>query len=106
MQHSVDRLTMDSPNVSKMIWSTTTSQKPLQDSENSSKLLIHDTGNKKENSPVKPELLDHLETSPNRSLTLTSLTTTPALPRARAQLPNRRSPPLLTCLQNLGKMEN
>src|SRR5882724_2288996 len=25
MQHSVDRLTMDSPNISKMIWSTTTS---------------------------------------------------------------------------------
>src|SRR5882724_1982069 len=108
MQHSIDRLTMDLPNISKMIWSTTTSQPPLQDSKNSSKLSMHDTGNKKENSLVKPKLLDLLETSPNRSLTLTGLTnspakvlpipsrriTTPALPRARAQLPNRRSPPL------------
>src|SRR5882724_3932256 len=120
MQHSIDRLTMDLPNVSKTIWSTTTSQPPLQDSENSSKLLMHDIGNKKENSPVKPELLDLLETSPNRSLTLTGLTislakvlpipsrttTTPALPRARAQLLNRRSPPLLTFLRNSGKTES
>ena len=107
-QHSIVRLTMDLPNVSKMIWSTTTSQPPLQDSENLSKLSMHDTGNEKENSPMKPELPDLLETSPNQSLTLTGLTTslekvlpipsrtttTPALPRARAQLLNRRSPPL------------
>src|SRR5882724_7240077 len=107
MQHSIDRLTMDSPNVSKMIWSTTPSQPPLQDSNNSSKLLMHDTGNEKEKSPGKPELLDLLETSLNRSLTLTSpttswakvspspnrTTTTLDLPRARAQLMNRRSPP-------------
>src|SRR5882724_6041454 len=120
MQHSIDRLTMDSPSISKMIWSTTTSQIPLQDSKNLSKLSTHDTGNKKENSPMKPELPDHLETSPNRSLTLTGLTTspakvlpipnrtttTPALPRARAQLLNRRSPPLPTFLQNSGKMES
>src|SRR5882724_7009428 len=112
MQHSVDRLTMDSPNVSKMIWSTTTSQTPSQDSKNLSKLLMHDTGNEKENSPANPKLPDHLETSPNRSLTLTGLTTslakvlpiprrrrtTSALPRARAQLLNRRSPPLPTFL--------
>src|SRR5882724_2887262 len=119
MQHSIDRLTMELPNISKMIWSTTTSQTPLQDSKNSSKLLTHDTGNKKENSPTKPELLDHLETSPNRSLTLTGpttslakvlpipsrRTTTLALLSARAQLMNRRNPPLLTFLRNLGKTE-
>src|SRR5882724_6877664 len=120
MQHSVVRLTMDSPNISKTIWSTTTSRTPLQDSENSSKLSMHDTGNEKENSPVKPKLPDLLETSPNRSLTLTGpttslaevlpipsrRTTTPALLRARAQLVNRRSPPLPTFLQNSGKMES
>src|SRR5882724_8043316 len=119
MQHSKDRHTMDSPNVSKMIWSTTTSRTPLQDSKNSSKLSMHDTGNEKENSPMKPEFLDLLETSPNRSLTLTGLTTSPAkvlpipsrrttlaLPKARAQLPNRRSPPFPTFLRNLGKMES
>src|SRR5882724_125072 len=106
MQHSIARLTMDSPNVSKMIWSTMKSQPPSQDSKNSSKLSMHDTGNEKENSPTKPKLLDLLETSPNRSQTPTSPTTSPAkvlpipnrrtttlaLPRARAQLPNRRSP--------------
>src|SRR5882724_4357864 len=120
MQHSVVRLTMDLPNISKTIWSTTTSQTPSQDSENSSKLLMHDTGNKKENSPVKPKLPDLLETSPNTSLTQTSLTTspakvlpipnrtttTPALPRARAPLLNRRSPPLPTFLRNSGKTES
>src|SRR5882724_10665285 len=120
MPHSIVRLTMDLPNVSKMIWSTTKSQTPLLDSENSSKLLMHDTGNEKENSPTKPELLDLLETSPNTSPTLTSLTTslakvlpipsrtttTPALPRARVPLLNRRSPPLPTFLQNLGKTES
>jgi len=79
-----------------------------------------DTRNEKENSPAKPELPDLLETSPNRSLTLTGpttslakvlpipsrTTTTPALPRARAQLPYRRSPPLPTFLQNSGKTES
>src|SRR5882724_5215639 len=81
---------------------------------------MHDTGNEKENSPEKPELPDLLDTSPNTSLTLTSLTTspakvlpipsrrttTPALPRARAPLPNRRSPPLPTFLRNSGKTES
>jgi len=81
---------------------------------------MHDTGNEKENSPMKPEFLDLLETSPNTSPTLTSPTTSPAkvlpilsrttttlaLPRARAPLPNRRSPPLPTFLQNSGKMES
>src|SRR5882724_3430771 len=117
---SIDRLTMDSPNISKTIWSTTTSQPPSQDSENLSKLSMHDTGNEKENSPMTPKLPDNLETSPNRSLTPTGqttspakvlpipsrTTTTPALPRARAQLPNKRSPPLPTFLQNSGKMES
>jgi len=74
MQHSVDRLTMDSPNVSRMIWSTMPSLLPSQDSENSSKLLTHDTGNKKEKSHTKPTFLEPPETSPNRSLTPTSLT--------------------------------
>src|SRR5882724_10728870 len=120
MQHSTDRLTMDPPNVSKMICSTTTSQTPSQDSENSSKLLMHDTRNEKENSPMKPELPDLLETSLNRSMTLTDpitslekvlpipsrRATTLALPMARAQLLNRRSPPILTFLQNSGKMES
>src|SRR5882724_10144812 len=117
MQHSKDRLTMDSLNVSKTIWSTTISQLPSQDSENSHKLSMHNTGNAKENSPAKPELPDLLETT---SPTLTSLITSPAkvlpipnrrttalaLPRARAQLPNRRSPPLLTFPRNSGKMES
>src|SRR5882724_11829266 len=107
MQHSIIRLTMDSPNVSKTIWSTMTSQTPSQDSENSSKLSTHNTGNEKENSPAKPELPDLLETSLNTSLTTSPAkvlpipcrrTETPALPRARAQLLNRRSPPLLTFL--------
>jgi len=71
-----------------------------------------DTGNTMENSPMKPELPDLLEISPKTSPTLTSpttspskvlpipsrRTTTPALPRARAPLPNRRSPPLPTFL--------
>src|SRR5882724_416402 len=112
MQHSINRLTTDSPNISKMIWSTTTIQPLSQDSENSSKLSTHNTGNEKESSPLKPELLALLKTSLNKGLTPTSLTTslakvlpspsrtttTLALPRARAQLPNRRSPPLLTFL--------
>src|SRR5882724_4841774 len=111
MPHSVVRLTMDLPNVSKTIWSTTTSQTPSQDSENLSKLSMHDTGNEKEKSPEKPKLLDLLETSLNTSpakvLPIPSRrTTTPALPRARAQLPDRRSPPLPTFLQNSGKTES
>src|SRR5882724_23283 len=120
MQHSINRLTMDSPNVLKTIWSTMTSQPPLQDSKNLSKLLMHDTGNEKENSPMKPELPDLLEISLNQILTLTGPTTSPvkvlpitsrrtttlALPRARVQLLNRRSPPLPTFLRNSGKMES
>src|SRR5882724_3329506 len=120
MPHSVNRLTTDLPNVSNTIWFTTPSQPPSQDSENSPKLSMQNTGNEKENSPMKPKLPDLLETSPNRSLTLTSPTTSPAkvlpipnrttttlsLPRARAQLLNRRSPLLLTFLRNSGKMES
>jgi len=81
---------------------------------------MHDTRNKKEKSPTKPKLLDLPETSPNTILTHPSLTTSPgkvlpspnrttttlALTGARAQLPNRTSPPLLTFIQNLGKMES
>ena len=102
-QHSADRLTMDSPNISKTTWSTTKSQTPFLVSRNSCKLSMHDTGNEKENYPMKPE------TSLNRSLTLTGLitslakvlpipnrtTTTLDLPRAKAQLQNRRIPLLL-----------
>ena len=118
-QHSVIRLTMDSPNVSKTIWSTTTSRTPLQDSENSSKLLMHDTGNDVGKFQMKLALPEPPETSPNTSLTHPSQTTssakvlsspnrrtTLALPRARAQLLNRRSAPLLTFLQNSGKTES
>jgi len=47
MQHSVIRLTTTSPNVSKTIWSTMKKLNTLMDSENSSKLLIHDTGMKR-----------------------------------------------------------
>src|SRR5882724_8558692 len=67
MPHSVVRLTTDSPNVSKTIWSTTKSRTPSLESKNSSKLSMHNTGNEKENSPAKPELLDLLETSLNKS---------------------------------------
>src|SRR5882672_8248541 len=113
MQHSIDRLTTDWPNVSKRIWSTTTSQTPSQDSANSSKLLMLDTGNVKENSPAKPTLPALLETSQTTNLIppnpITSLAnpspsrrTIPALPRARALLPTQRSP-LLTFPQNSGK---
>src|SRR5882724_497764 len=111
MQHSVIRLTMDSPNESKMIWSTSPSRTPSLDSKNSSKLSTHNTGNEKENSPTKPELPNLLETSLTTSLAKvlpipSRRATTPALPRARAQLLNRRSPPLLTFLRNSGKMES
>src|SRR5882724_3736025 len=78
MLHSVVRLTMDLPNASKTILSTMISQPPSQDSKNLSKLLMHDTGNEKEKSPVKPELLEPPEASPNRSPTPTSPTTSPA----------------------------
>src|SRR5882724_7170581 len=110
MPHSVNRLTTDLPNVSNTIWFTTPSQPPSQDSENSPKLSMQNTGNEKENSPMKPKLPDLLLTSPTTSpakvLPIPSRRTTiPALPRARTQLQNRRSPPLLTFLQNWGKME-
>src|SRR5882724_4208971 len=100
---------MDLPNVSKMIWSTMTSQTPFPASRNLFKLSMHNTGNDMEKYPMKPTLTDPLETSLNTSPThssqTTSLakvlysqnrTTTPALPRARAQLLDRRSPQLLT----------
>src|SRR5882672_9961371 len=105
-QHSADRLIMDWPNVSKMTWSTTTSQTPSQDSTDSFKLSMLNTGNEKENSPAKTPLPVLPETSqttnpilPNPITSLAnpspSRRTTPALPRARAPLPTQRSP-LLT----------
>jgi len=76
-----------------------------------------DTGNDAVKYPAKLVLLEPPETRPNRSLTLPSLTTSPAkvlhipsrttttqaLPRARAPLPNRRNPPLPTFPRNLEK---
>jgi len=117
-QHSIERLTMDSPNASKTSWSTTTSQTPFLVSRNSCKPSMHNTGNDVENFPKKHAHLEPPETSPYRSLTPPSLTTslakvlhslngtttTLALPRARVQLLNRRSPPLLTFPQNSGKI--
>src|SRR5882724_9889308 len=105
--HSMDRLTMDLPNESRMIWSTTTSQICYPVSGNSYKPLTHDTGNDAVKFPEKPEHLDLPETSLNTSLTLTSQTTnlakalhiqsrrtpTLALPRTRAP-PLIGSPPL------------
>jgi len=77
------------------------------------KLLIHDTGNNVGKFPMKSTLLEPLETSLNTSpahpIQTTSpekvlpspnrKTTTPALPRAKAQLLDR-SPPLPTFPQN------
>src|SRR5882724_8206072 len=118
-QHSADRLTMDLPNVSKVAWSTMRSQTPFLASGNSSKLSMLDTGNDVVKYPAKLVLPEHLETRPNRSLTLPSLTSpakvlrspsrrtiTQALPRARAPLLYRRSPPLLTFPRNSGKTES
>jgi len=60
---------------------------------------MHDTGDEKENSPMNPKLPDLLETSPAKVLPIPNTRTTIlALPRERAQLPNRRSPSLLTSL--------
>src|SRR5882724_4730471 len=109
-QNSTDRLMMDLPNTSKTTLSTIRSQTPFLVFGNSCKPLMHDTGNDAGKFPMKPTLLEPLETSPNRNMTHPSPTTSPAkvlpspnrttttlaLPRARAQLPNRRSPPLLT----------
>src|SRR5882724_9661011 len=69
---------MDSPNVSKMIWSTMKSQTLFPASGNSSKLSTLDTGNDVVKYPTKLTLPEPLETRPNRSLTLPSLTTSPA----------------------------
>src|SRR5882724_7368331 len=80
---------------------------------------MHDTGNDVGKFQMKLALPEPPETSPNTSLTHPSQTTssakvlsspnrrtTLALPRARAQLLNRRSSPLLTFLQNSGKTES
>jgi len=89
-------------------------------SGNSSKLSMLDTGNDTVKYPTKLVLPEPLETRPNKSLTLASLTTslakvlhipsrrttTRALPRARVPLPNRRNPPLPTFPQNSEKMES
>src|SRR5882724_13508016 len=118
-RHSADRLTMDWPNESRMTWSTTISQIHYPVSGNPYKPLMHDTGNDVVKFPMKPEHLDLPGTSPNRSLTPTSQTTSPAkalhiqsrrtpvpaLPRTRAPLPNG-SPPLPICLPNSVKTEN
>jgi len=90
---------------------------PSLDSENSSKAIDAWYWEQKGELSRKTWASDLLETSPNRSLTLTGLTTspakvlpipsrttkTPALPRARAQLPNREVHLLPIFLQKLGK---
>src|SRR5882672_9753614 len=92
-QHSTDRLTTDWPNVSKTTWSTTTSRTPSQDSTDSSKLSMLDTGKKQENSPMKTALLALPEKSQTTNLIppnpISSLEnpspsrrTIPAVPRA------------------------
>src|SRR5882724_6004791 len=110
---------MDWPNESRMTWSTTISRICYPVSENSYKLLTHNTGNDAVKFPTKLEHPDLLETSPNTRLTLTSQTTnsakaprirsrrTPILaqPRTRAPLLNE-SPPLPTFLRNSGKTES
>src|SRR5882724_11179794 len=110
---------MDWPNESRMTWSTTISQIRYLVSENSYKLLTHNTGNDTVKFPTKLEHPDLPETSPNRTPTLTSQTTSPAKalciqsrrtpvpaqPRTRAPLPNE-SPPLPICLPNSVKTEN
>src|SRR5882724_4384354 len=110
---------MDLPNESRMTWSPMTSRICYPVSGNLYKPLMHDTGNDVVKFLMKPEHPDLLETSPNRSPTLTSQTTSlakalhiqnrrtpiPALPRTRAPPPNG-SPPLPICLPNSVKMEN
>jgi len=54
-------------------------------------------------SQIRKPILDTKVLIPSRR---TTRTTIPALPRARAQILNRRSPPLLTFLQNSGKTES
>src|SRR5882724_10153182 len=110
---------MDWPNESRMTWFTTISRIRYPVSENSYKLLTHDTGNNTVKFPTKLEHQDLPETSLNKKLTPTSQTTNlakalriksrrtpvPAQPRTRAPLPNE-NPPLLICLPNSVKMEN
>jgi len=104
-------------NVSEMIWSTTPSQPPLQDSKKLSKLSMHDTGNKKEKSPTKPELPDLLDQVQTEVWLLTSLTTSPAKgssqskqknsnsgsTQGKGSILNRRSPPLPNLSSKLRK---
>jgi len=59
---------MDLLNVSKMIWSTTTSPTHTLAFRNLFKLLMHNTGNDMEKFPEKHALPNLLETSPNPSL--------------------------------------
>src|SRR5882724_5151301 len=54
MQHSVVRLTTDSPNVSKMIWSTMKSRTPSWDSENSTSYRCSILGMKRRTLPQNP----------------------------------------------------
>src|SRR5882724_3568073 len=91
MQHSDDRLTPDSPNISKTIWSTMTNPTPFPAFGNSFRLSTLDTGNDVEKSPVKLALPNPPETSPNPSPTNPSQTTSPA----KVLHPNRRIPALL-----------
>jgi len=75
MKHFDDRLTMDSPSASKMIWSTTTSPTLFSAFENLSKPSKHNTGNEKEKFPENPMFQSHLETSQNPNTMPPSQTT-------------------------------
>ena len=102
MQDSDNRLTMDLTNVSKTIWSTTTSPTLSPAFRNSFKLSMHDTGNDVEKFPKRPTLPSPLETNLNPSLMHPSQTTSQArflhLSRRttqalhRATLPHPRKP--------------
>ena len=115
MQHSDNRLTMDSLNVSKMTWSTITSPTPVMAFRNSFKLLMHDTGNNVEKflkrfAPPNPleknlnpsQMHPNQTTSPAKTLCL-NRRTTQALPMAK--LPNPRNP-LPIFHQSSAKMVN
>jgi len=95
MQHSVVRLTMDSPDIFKdaesgpkvletmygLAMPETEDMvqheklNTLETPKTRPRLSMHDTGNEEENSPIETKLPDLLETCPNNKSTLTSPTT-------------------------------
>jgi len=115
MQHSDDRITMESLNVSKMIWSIITSPTPFPAFGNLFKPLTHNSGNDMEKFREKPALLSPLETSLNPSPMHPSQTTSQArilhlsrrttLALHMAMLPKPRNP-LLILHQSSAKKGN